>query len=294
VIKISYSSDLKSSLLKVSSKKNCCRKSEFFGILSSRAFVSQFGISIHSENEEYTEYIKKSVRENFNRELQVVKNQAGRGGSLFFRNDNASKYLSEIDFDGLSPLDVCKCPSCRNAFLRGVFVASGRVTDPQKGFHLEFSLGDRAELFLLVFEQFGFQGKIAKRRNEVLVYFKSSSVLEDFFTIIGDSSVTIDIINNTIEGQFKSEANRRANSEMSNISRAVATGFTQSELIQRLIDEQKFALLPEELRQTALLRLEHPEASIAQLASISVPSVSKSGLNHRMQKIIDFAKKVFE
>ncbi len=289
MIKISYSSELKNSLLKIPTKKNCCRKSEFFGVLSSRATLVSNVISIHSEREEFSEYIVRATRENFNRDVNGGKSVQGRGIDLYFKNDNAFKYIESVDNGTLSPLSVCKCPSCRNAFLRGVFIASGRVTDPQKAFHLEFSLGDRADIFAAVFEEFGFSAKISKRRNETLVYFKSSSVLEDFFTTIGDSGVTIDIINNTIEGQYKKDANRLANFETSNISRAVAAGCAQAELVQRLIDEGKFVLLPEELKKTAMLRLENPDATIAQLAFLSSPPVSKSGLNHRIQKIIEFA-----
>ena len=294
MIKISYSSELKNTLLLTPTKKNCCRRSEFFGVLSSKARISSNFLVIHSESNEFTEYVQKSVRENFNREAQSYKASIGRGVDLYFRNDNALKYVSDIENGKASPSEICKCQSCINMFLRGVFIASGRVTDPSKSFHLEFSLGERTDAFLSVFEELGFLAKATKRKNERLVYFKSSEVLEDFFTTIGYSNVTIDIINNTIEGQFKSEANRRANFEMSNITRAVNTGIAQAEIVQRLIDEDKFMLLPEDLKSTAMLRLENPDVSIAQLALISSPPISKSGLNHRMQRIIEFSKLVFE
>ncbi len=263
-------------------------------MLSSKARISSNFLVIHSESNEFTEYVQKSVRENFNREAQAYKSSIGRGVDLYFRNDNALKYVSDIENRKASPTEICKCQSCINMFLRGVFIACGRVTDPAKSFHLEFSLGERANAFLDIFEELGFIPKVTERRNERLIYFKSSEVLEDFFTTIGYSNVTIDIINNTIEGQFKSEANRRANFEMSNITRAVNTGIAQAEIVQRLIDEDKFMLLPEDLKSTAMLRLENPDVSIAQLALISSPPISKSGLNHRMQRIIEFSKLVLE
>ncbi len=290
MIKISYSSNLKLSLLEIPTKKNCCRRSELFGVLASRAVVASNMIVIHSEREEFSEYIKKAVRESFNREANCVRSNRGRGEDLSFRNNTAIEYIESIDNASVSPLSICKCAACRNAFLRGVFIASGRVTDPKKAFHLEFSLGDRVRTFVEVFDSYGFKAKAVKRRNESLIYFKSSSLLEDFFTTIGDSSVTIDIINNIIEGQFKQNANRRANFDTSNISRGVAAGFAQAEIIQNLIDADKFILLPEDLKKTAMLRLENPDVSISQLALLSNPPVSKSGLNHRIQKIIEFAE----
>lgn len=294
MIKISYSSELKNSLLQTPIKKNCCRRSEFFGVISAKAKISAGALMLHSETNEFTDYVKKGVRENFNREAQVYKSSIGRGVDIYFRNDNAIKYISEIERGEISPVSICKCQSCHNMFLKGVFIACGRVTDPVKSFHLEFSLGERTQTFFDIFNSLGFIPKVVKRRNEQLIYFKSSEVLEDFFTTIGYSNVTIDIINNTIEGQFKSEANRRANFEMSNITRAVNTGIAQAEIVKRLIDENKFMLLPDELKKTAMLRLENPDVSIAQLATISSPPVSKSGLNHRMQKIIEFSKLVFD
>ena len=290
MIKISYSSELKNSLLQLPIKKNCCRRSEFFGIIASKAKIFSNSLVLHSESDDFTEYVKKSVRENFNREANVYKSSIGRGIDLYFRNENAIKYISQISAGEISPMDVCKCQSCQNMFLRGIFISCGRVTDPSKSFHLEFSLGERADAFFDVFEALCFNPKITTRRNERLVYFKSSEVLEDFFTTIGHSNVTIDIINNTIEGQFKSEANRRANFEMSNISRAVNTGIAQSEIIQRLIDEGKFVLLPDELKSTALLRLENPDFSLRALGEHLDPPISRSGVNHRFQRIMEIAE----
>ena len=77
---------------------------------------------LHSETNEFTDYVKKGVRENFNREAQVYKSSIGRGVDIYFRNDNAIKYISEIERGEISPVSICKCQSCHNMFLKGADV----------------------------------------------------------------------------------------------------------------------------------------------------------------------------
>ena len=52
--------------------------------------------------------------------------------------------------------------------------------------------------------------------------------------------------------------------------------------------------LPDKLKQTAVLRLEYPELTLAELAESFSPPVTKSCLNHRLRKLTSLAKTVKE
>ena len=67
-------------------------------------------------------------------------------------------------------------------------------------------------------------------------------------------------------------------------------GAEQVRLIRQLKEQQLFSLMPEELIATAELRLQYEDYSLSQLASVAVPAITKSGLNHRLKKIVDFAR----
>ena len=83
---------------------------------------------------------------------------------------------------------------------------------------------------------------------------------------------------------------RRVNCDTANADKVVAAAQEQLEAIRFIVREYGLDALPEPLKDTALLRLTNPEASLADLAQLSMPPVSKSCLNHRMKKILGFAR----
>ena len=289
MIKISFSSDLKSNIYNFTIKKNCCKRAMFFGFLAAKATIEQGGIKLHTNSEQETEYISRSVLELFNRELAYKKRVKGvRGYELFFYCDSALERLEKI-IEG-EFLYQLKCSSCKSAFLRGIFLAVGRFTNPNKAFHLEFSLGARAKSFISLFNEYDLNPKYIERKKELLLYFKDSTTIGDFFAIMDESKITMDIINDVIRNQYKNYANRRANIESSNILRSVEAGIKQTQIIKKLKESGKLSLLPEELRQTAELRLEYSDISLSALGAMLNPPISKSGVNHRLQKIILLAE----
>ena len=109
---------------------------------------------------------------------------------------------------------------------------------------------------------------------------------------IGCSGAAFGIINQVIENEYRSAAERRANCETGNIARAVGASMRQIEVLEELEKRNKLALLPPELYETARMRLENRDMSLTQLASLMSPPISKSGLNHRLSKIMELAKQM--
>ena len=133
---------------------------------------------------------------------------------------------------------------------------------------------------------------LSTRRRERVVYFRNSTAIEDFFATIAATSATFDIINSKIHRDMRNDANRIANCEMNNINRAVDAARKHIDTIERLIEANKLSFLPPELEKTALFRIENKELSLSQLAAASSPPISKSGLNHRLKKIMEIAEQL--
>ena len=144
------------------------------------------------------------------------------------------------------------------------------------------------ELFL----NFGFEMKQTLRRAENLLYTKNSCVIEDFFAASDLNDTTYEIINIKIRNDFLNNANRLRNFDTVNILKAVEAAAPQLSVIKELERYDLLSLLPDELADTARLRLKYPDLSLTQLARISVPPLSKSGMTHRMSKIIKLGKEL--
>ncbi len=184
---------------------------------------------------------------------------------------------------------VFACPHCVRHFLRGLLISCGSVTDPLKGYHMELRLSDAEKVPFLaeIFESFSFRaGCRALKGGGVGVYFKNSEVIEEILTMLGANQALFALINAKIERNIRNEENRGANCETSNIMRAVGAAAKCCEAIERLTESGKLVELPAELQETARLRSENPDISLLRLAHLHNPPITKSGLNHRLQKLI--------
>ena len=88
---------------------------------------------------------------------------------------------------------------------------------------------------------------------------------------------------------MRNKINRKVNFETANIDRSVAAATEQREAIRKLRADNRFDDLPEELKELAQLREEYPEASLKELGSLLSVSLSRSGIYHRLNKIVSIA-----
>lgn len=290
---MSASYEVKRAIMESQYKNQCCRRALLQGILSSKAIVDEEKrICITFEKEEQVAFFEKLVYEFYNKVPERVSLQkGGRCKRVAFESKAARNFISEIAVTEV-PLYNEKCPSCTAAFCRGVFFATGRYTDPSKQFCLEFSLGNRISVIKRTFAALGFEMKQAQRKSESLLYTKNSCVIEDFFAASDLNDTAYEIMNIKIRNDFLNNANRLRNFDTVNILKAVDAATPQLLVIRELEKYELLALLPEELADTARLRLKYPDLSLTQLARISVPPLSKSGITHRMSKIIKLGKEL--
>lgn len=181
------------------------------------------------------------------------------------------------------------CPHCAANFLRGLIVSCGSATNPTKAYHLEFRLSNPEKVpFLAEFlENEGWHAGCRTLKGGGLgIYVKNSVIIEEMLTMMGANKALFELMNAKIEREIRNSENRVTNCETSNIARAVDASARVREAIEVLIRTDRLAALAAELRETANLRVEHPAASLKELAYLHNPPITKSGLNHRLQKIL--------
>ena len=186
-----------------------------------------------------------------------------------------------------------KCGRCASYFLRGAFIASGTVSRPQSSFHLEISTpfknlaSDTVELCI----ESGFSPRTAVRNSSNVIYFKKCDDIADFLAFIGANTASFDYINESIVRESRGLANRAVNCDTANIRKTVNAASEAMTAIKYLKDNKLMDKLPSDLKITAELRYDNPQASLAELSDMSEQKLTKSGINHRLRKIIDFYEK---
>lgn len=186
---------------------------------------------------------------------------------------------------------------CISAFLRGVFLACGSVNDPQKNYHLEFCVPYKnlsTDLCTLMGEitECNLTPRTTLRNGTHIVYFKDSEQITDLLTYMGASNSAMDIMNAKAYKQMRNITNRRINSELANISRTVEAGAKILSAIDVIEADRGLSSLPENLRVVAELKMENPELSLSALGNLLNPPISRSGVNHRLNKLIELAEEI--
>ena len=214
--------------------------------------------------------------------------KGGRCKILRFDSKAAYKYLRSIETDG--DLFIPKCQSCASAYFKGVFLSCGTISDPRKQYLLEFSPKRSTEKIFDAFAELSFSPKLITRKDNKVISFKKASQIEDLCGFIGLTDAMFEMTNTQIEREFLNNANRAVNCETNNIGKSVTASGKQIEAIEALINHNLLSSLPDELEYTARLRIQNDGLSLSQLSKLFTPPISKSGLSHRLAKIIEISE----
>lgn len=295
---MSFTREITEELLQQPVKKTCCRKAQLLGLLCACRWNEKTEewvlYSYHGPTAELTASLLEKVFR-----VSVALGETVRAGRktwvLTFRSGTVTSFLSELD-RGVSEAAYLalgfRCPICRTAFLRGVFLSTATVSDPRKGYHLEMILPTEGRAdFLARFlaESVAPVGRVKRGERFGCVY-KSNGAISDLLYFMGCSGTSFSVANACIERDIRNNENRATNCVASNISRSVDASQRQRTAIEQLIATRRIDSLPEELRYTANLRMEHPSASLLELSLLHVPPITKSGLNRRLSKLIEAAE----
>ena len=186
---------------------------------------------------------------------------------------------------------LIKNSCCRRAYLRGAFLCAGSMSDPAKGYHLELVTDNERKAFQIQYliREFELDAKVIRRKKYFVVYLKEGSNIVDFLNICEAHVSLMQFENERIVKEMRNSINRRVNCETANISKTVNAAAKQISDIEKIRDRIGFSNLPENLREMAIVRIEHPDASLKELGQYIVPPVGKSGVNHRLRKLSEIA-----
>ena len=216
---MSFSSEQKEYIISHSIKSSCCRRALLSGVIYGGGRVDGEHIFLHIEKKSIADFISRLVREFYTKEVDVSRStEGGRYYKICFKSHSAFDYISKIGED--KPL-VEKCPNCLPSFLKGVFLAVGKVSDPQSQYSIELSLGDRSIYFADFLSEYGVVPLISYKKSGAVAYFKSSAMIEEFCALAGLNKIVFAILNAKAENELKQNINRRINCETNNIAKAV-------------------------------------------------------------------------
>ena len=295
---MSFSANVKAELCRLGLHRGCCAVAEAYGVLLYANTFSASEIKIITGSEEFAQHLPRLWRKAFGLGFDVLPPEDNKGKYIFIINDRdkiaaifekygyeAGKTLvHHINLGALE--DEC----CRAAFTRGAFLAGGSITDPEKRYHLELvtdHMNVSRETYSMLLEM-GFEPHDTTRAGHYITYFKQSEAIEDFFTTIGAAGAAMDIMQAKIEKDMRNTINRKVNCDSANADKIVSAAAAQLDKIRLLDREIGLENLPPDLQEVAFLRIANPEASLTDLAMLSDPPVSKSGINHRLRKLMAF------
>ncbi len=302
---MSFCKDTKNDLCALPCRSKCCKKALLYGmLLSGNVFVPE-KIRLITGHERTSELILSLLKEVYgiSGNLYISEKKAGEEKVNSYKlTVSAREDLKKIfedcalpeDCEGAVNPELFLCDDCFRYFLRGAFLTAGTLTDPMSGYRLELTFENvhLANTLLELLLNYGFAAKYAKRKTSAVVYIKESEDIEDFLTFIGASQAALTIMNTKIYKDIRNVQNRISNCDTANIKKMTGKAQEHIKMIKALRDAGVLATLAEDLQVTAVLREENPEASLAELAALHDPPITKSGVNHRLLKIVGYYERL--
>lgn len=295
---MSFSAQVKQELCRAPFSRTCCAQAEAYGILLYAQAFNSREARIVTQSPDLKTRLPQLFRKAFRLDFDVLPPVGdGKGVFLIRDGDKLRRIFAAFggDMDTAVALHinfgVLEEQHCRLAFLRGAFLAGGSVTDPSKRYHLElatshFNISRETPALM---QEAGFSVKTAARGAGYVLYFKRSDHIEDFLTALGAPVAAMEVMNAKLEKDLLGSVNRRVNCDAANVDKAVAAAQVQIEAIAQLEERGALASLPDKLQEAARLRVDNPELTLAQLAALCDPPVTKSCFNHRLRKLAELA-----
>lgn len=212
---------------------------------------------------------------------------------IFVLNEDSSGIISiRSDIDEI----ITKNENVVKSFLRGAYMMSGSIADPEKSYHLEFISHDFtfSQNFSALLNESNIKSNITQRKESFIIYIKESESISDLLNLIGAHKSMFKFEDIRIKKQVRNNINRIVNCETANLSKIAKTYVRQKKAIQYILNKKGLSFLPNELRQIAILRLENEDDSLKELGEKLPNPVSKSVVNRRLSKIEKIAQQIYE
>ncbi|NMB03993.1 MAG: DNA-binding protein WhiA [Tissierellia bacterium] len=301
---MSYSSDLKEKLVRESRH----HQSELAGFLQS---CGSFHLKGHGQLDVSFETMRNPIARHYYRWIQSVYGlEVGvehftRMGKVYrVRVKQANSMLESLGLLTKEeelyswrrdiPISLVSGEIGLRSYITGVFLGAGQLSNPNRSYHLEFSFDHETlrNSFAALLNQYELEGKHYRRNNKPALYFKNSESISDFLKIIGATEEAFAFENIRIVKEVKNDIQRKVNLETANITKTVVASQKLVDCIELIQRERGLSSLPDALREIAQLRWEEPDLSLKELGERLDPPISKSGVNHRLSRLLAICKKI--
>lgn len=314
---MSFTKEVKAEILSHKINGNANKIARLSGIVHSAGSINinfqGLNFSISSENKKLLKHAADIITTEYDEEIEITA-ENGRSlnkttlYTLSVSGESANKILIDIGIlskneEGFMDIKygagfLQNEEEIKN-FIIGVFLGSGIVQIPQKdkskgSYHLEFSLGSEelADDLVEFLKQFNFFCKKVVRKNNFVLYFKESEQISDLLAFLGATSSMLTLQSVMVERFMRNKITRESNCVVANIDKVVEAGIKQIDAIETIEKTIGLDKLDDKLREMALIRKEHPDESIEELRSYFEQPIGKSGVNHRLRKLIQIADNI--
>lgn len=307
---MSFSRNMKEELSKHIPSGRHCQIAELAAIIRLCGKIEQkadgtYELKILTENLTVARKYFMLVKETFQGEVVILDKQGQRNHcyQLLIKDKKVTEKILKatklLDSDGIQwdeerlvPNLIIQNTCCKRAFIRGVFLACGSMSDPEKTYHFEMimtSLGCAQQLRNVI-RFFDVDAKIVVRKKYYVVYVKDGSQIVDILNVMEAHKALMDFENVRILKEMRNTINRKVNCEAANINKTVTAASKQVEDILYIQNTVGFGDLSPGLQEIAELRIEHQDASLKELGNMLSKPIGKSGVNHRLRKLSEYAE----
>ena len=305
---MSFSSDVKKELCRTVPEGKCCARAELAGIISFCGFTrpAKDGdiFTVKTENAAVARRVYTLIKRLLGVSIAITPVRRGKKSNSYIieLNDRTlfKKILTETGLlennsvrfaiNSFIVQEVC----CQRAYIRGAFLGGGSVNSPEKSYHFEIE----THYFRLsrdltaLFAELELGARCIVRKSNYVIYLKDSEKIGEALASMGAADSMMELCNIKILKDMKNTINRQVNCETANVGKTASAAAQQIRSIKKIIERRGLASLPEELAELAVLRMENPEVSLAELCGMLKAPISRSGVNHRLKKLIEIAESI--
>lgn len=292
---MSFSGKIKEELAQHYAKARHCNLAELSALVHMSGSFEKDGygrciLKLHTENDGVARKCFTLLGKTFNISADIaIRRNTAKGSCSYYIRAKGEELLA---VENVIVQAVC----CKRAYIRGAFIASGSMSDPDKSYHFEIVCGTlkQAEYLRNMINSFEMDAKIVKRKKSYVVYLKEGSQIVDILNIMEAHVALLELENVRIMKEMRNTVNRKVNCETANINKTVSASVRQMEDIIYIRDNIGFDKLPDGLKDVALTRLTYPDATLKELGGLLENPIGKSGVNHRLRKLSEIAEKLRE
>ncbi len=308
---MTYSSEVKKELsqLRIMSKIEALLELSAIARVSASVVMrgGEIQLRFFSESVDVMHRVINIIRYLYRRELPMIcqKNESLQIEPIYstlLDSEELDRFIEQSGFDLLGDyreektriLSRLRSEVNSKAYVRGAFLGGGSIVDPHKSYHFEIVTTKKSDMEILkeVFDSMDLKAKCTKRKNHNVIYFKDSEAIADCLVCMGATNAMLALEDVKAYKEIRNDANRRTNADAANISKQVKAATKQIQNVEYLKKVGKFSELPDALKEIAELRLSNPILNYRELGEIAKPKISKSGVNHRMNRLMKFAEEI--